>query len=126
MLVIALTLLTITLAIVHSGAEAASLWRHAYHVPVVMAALRYGAGGVLAALAAVLLYAPFVLPALERDGVTPAVLEGLLTFAPAGALRNAGHRPARARWRTATGSRAGPDPRLPAIPARGQRGPGRA
>ena len=81
MLVIALTLLTITLAIVHSGAEAASLWRHAYHVPVVMAALRYGAGGVLAALAAVLLYAPFVLPALERDGVTPAVLEGLLTFA---------------------------------------------
>jgi two-component system sensor histidine kinase KdpD len=47
----------------------------------VAAALRYGVGGVLAALAAVLLFAPFVLPALERDGPTPMVLEGLLTFA---------------------------------------------
>jgi two-component system, OmpR family, sensor histidine kinase KdpD len=77
---IALALATITLAIAHSGADAASLWRHAYHVPVVAAALRYGSGGVLAAAGAVLLYAPFVLPALEREGATPAVLEGLLTF----------------------------------------------
>jgi two-component system sensor histidine kinase KdpD len=81
MLVIALMLVAITLAIAQSGAEAASLWRHAYHVPTVVAALRHGGGGVLAALTAVLLYAPFVLPALEREGVTPAVLEGLLTFA---------------------------------------------
>jgi two-component system, OmpR family, sensor histidine kinase KdpD len=78
---IALALVTITLAIAQSGADAVSLWRHAYHVPVVVAALRYGGGGVLAALTAVLLYAPFVLPALEREGATPAVLEGLLTFA---------------------------------------------
>jgi two-component system, OmpR family, sensor histidine kinase KdpD len=78
---IALALAAITLAIAHSGADAASLWRHAYHVPVVVAALRYGSRGTLAALAAVLLYAPFVLPALEREGATPAVLEGLLTFA---------------------------------------------
>jgi len=78
---IALALAAITLAVAHSGADAASPWRHAYHVPVVVAALRYGNGGTLAALAAVLLYAPFVLPALEREGATPAVLEGLLTFA---------------------------------------------
>jgi len=78
---IALALAAITLAVAHSGADAASPWRHAYHVPVVVAALRYGRGGVLTALAAVLLYAPFVLPALEREGPTPAVLEGLLTFA---------------------------------------------
>ena len=78
---IALALVSITLAIAHSGADAASLWRHAYHVPVVAAALHYGAGGVLAALGAVLLFAPFVLPALEREGATPAVLEGFLTFA---------------------------------------------
>jgi signal transduction histidine kinase len=80
-LVIALALAAITLAIACSGADAVSLWRHAYHVPVVVAALRYGVGGALTALAAVLLFAPFVLPALEREGVTPAVLEGLLTFA---------------------------------------------
>jgi signal transduction histidine kinase len=80
-LAIALALVTITLAIAQSGADAASLWRHAYHVPVVAAALRFGGGGVLAALAALLLYAPFVLPALERHGVTTAVLEGLVTFA---------------------------------------------
>ena len=80
-IVIALVLAVITLAIAHSGADAASPWRHAYHVPVVVAALRYRNGGTLAALAAVLLYAPFVLPAIEREGATPAVLEGLLTFA---------------------------------------------
>jgi two-component system, OmpR family, sensor histidine kinase KdpD len=77
---IALALTAITLAIAHSGADAASLWRHAYHLPVVAAALRYGSRGVLAAVGAVLLFAPFVLPALERDGATPTVLEGLLTF----------------------------------------------
>src|SRR5262249_43725134 len=57
-----------------------SLWRHAYHVPVVAAALRWGRGGVLAALAAILLYTPFVLPALERAGPPPAVLEALVTL----------------------------------------------
>jgi two-component system sensor histidine kinase KdpD len=77
---VALALGAITLAVACSGDGAASLWRHAYHLPVVVAALRYGRGGVLAALAAVLLYAPFVLPALEREGATPAVLEGVLTI----------------------------------------------
>jgi len=78
---IALALAAITLAVAESRAGAASLWRHAYHVPVVLAALRYGGAGLLAALAAVLLYAPFVLPALEREGPTPEVLEGALTSA---------------------------------------------
>ena len=77
---IALTLAAITLAVAESSAGPASLWRHAYHAPVILAALRYGTGGLVAALAAVLLYAPFVLPALERTGPTPEVLEGLLTF----------------------------------------------
>jgi len=77
---ITLALAGITLAVATSGAEAASLWRHAFHIPVVVAALRYGRGGVLAAVASVLLYAPFVLPALEREGATRPVLEGLLTF----------------------------------------------
>jgi two-component system sensor histidine kinase KdpD len=80
MLVIALMLAAITLAIAQSGADAASLWRHAYHVPVVVAALRYGGGGALAAAAAALLFAPFVLPAIERVGATPATLEGVLTI----------------------------------------------
>jgi signal transduction histidine kinase len=77
---IALALAVITLAIAQSGADAASPWRHAYHLPVVAAALRFGAGGMVAAVGAVLLFAPFVLPALEREGATPAVLEGLLTI----------------------------------------------
>jgi two-component system sensor histidine kinase KdpD len=76
---IALALGAITLAVAESGGPA-SLWRHAYHAPVVVAALRWGAGGLLAALAAGLLYAPFVLPVLERRGPTPAVMEGLLTL----------------------------------------------
>jgi signal transduction histidine kinase len=81
-MVVAITfaLATITLAVVSSGADPASIWRHAYHVPVVVAALHFGGAGVVAALAAALLYAPFVLPVLERDGATPATLEGLLTI----------------------------------------------
>lgn len=77
---IASALAVITLAVVYSGADPASIWRHAYHVPVVVAGLHFGGAGVVAALAAALLYAPFVLPVLERDGATPAVLEGLLTI----------------------------------------------
>ena len=77
---IALALAGITLAVLYSGADPASLWRHAYHLPVVAAALRFGGVGVVAALAAVLLYAPFVLPALEREGATAPALEGLLTI----------------------------------------------
>jgi len=78
--VVTFALAAITLAVVHSGADPASIWRHAYHVPVVAASLHSGGGGVVASLAAALLYAPFVLPALEREGATPPVVEGLLTI----------------------------------------------
>ena len=78
---VALALALITGALALSADGAASLWRHAYHVPVVVAALRYGGRGVLVALAAVLLYAPFVIPSLERSGPSGEVLEGLVTFA---------------------------------------------
>jgi two-component system sensor histidine kinase KdpD len=104
--VVALALAAITLAVAESGASPASPWRHAYHGPVVLAALRYGGGGLLAALAAVLLYAPFVLPALERTGPTPQVLEGLLTLALVpgvgvlSAALAAGARRQRARYET--------------------------
>jgi len=78
---IALALIGITALLAVSEAGVASLWRHAYHVPVVLAALRWGGGGVLAALAAILLYTPFVLPALERAGPSRGVLEALVTVA---------------------------------------------
>src|SRR6267142_248087 len=77
---IALALGGITALIAVSDAGVGSLWRHAYHVPVVVAALRWVGGGVLAALAAMLLYTPFVLPALERVGPSSSVLEALLTL----------------------------------------------
>jgi two-component system, OmpR family, sensor histidine kinase KdpD len=105
-LAIALALGAITAAIALSDAGAGSLWRHAYHVPVVMAALRWGGAGTLAALAAGLLYAPFVLPALERSGATPMVLEGLITFglllgvAASSAMLVARGRRQRARYET--------------------------
>lgn len=76
---VALALITSALTLADDGA--ASLWRHAYHVPVIAAALYYGGAGTLVALAAVLLYAPFVIPALERSGPSEPVLEGLVTFA---------------------------------------------
>jgi hypothetical protein len=76
---VALALITCALTLADDGAT--SLWRHAYHVPVIAAALYYGAPGILATLAAILLYAPFVIPALERSGPSEPVLEGLVTFA---------------------------------------------
>jgi signal transduction histidine kinase len=105
-LVLALALALITLAVASSGADAASPWRHAYHIPVVVAALRYGGGGMLAALAAMLLYAPFVLPALEREGPTSAILEGVLTLllvlgvGVLSAVLASGERRQRARYET--------------------------
>jgi len=76
---LALAVITVLLALADDGVT--SLWRHAYHVPVIVAALVYGGPGVLVALAAILLYAPFVIPALERLGPSAQVLEGLVTFA---------------------------------------------
>jgi two-component system, OmpR family, sensor histidine kinase KdpD len=68
--------------------DAASPWRHAYLVPVVVAAVLFGpAGGAASAVIAVLCYAPIVLPQIERAGLTTAVLESILTV---GALVAAG------------------------------------
>jgi signal transduction histidine kinase len=82
MIVIAGSLAAVTALIALDGAGPGSLLRHAYFLPVVVAALRFGApGGTLAAGAAILLDAPFVLPEIERTGLTAAALEGLVTFA---------------------------------------------
>jgi len=74
-------LLAITALLVLLGGDPASPLRHAYLAPVVLGALRGGAfGGALTAAAALLLYAPFVLPELERSGLTPETAEGLATL----------------------------------------------
>jgi signal transduction histidine kinase len=79
---VAAALAAVTALIALDGADPASLFRHAYLLPIVVAALRFGApGGTLAAGAAVMLGAPFVLPEIERSGLTRAALEGLVTFA---------------------------------------------
>ena len=81
MSLIAAALVAITALIALEDGGPASLLRHAYLVPVLTAALRFGGvGGGLAAAAAVLLSAPLVLPEIERSGLTTETLEGLVTF----------------------------------------------
>jgi two-component system sensor histidine kinase KdpD len=75
------TLLAITLLIVHTDLETAALFRHLYFVPVVAAALRLGAvGGGVTAAVAVLLEAPGIFAVIEQAGVTPLAAEYLVTF----------------------------------------------
>jgi signal transduction histidine kinase len=75
-------LVAITLLIARVDGEAESLLRHLYLVPVVAAALRFHfIGGGVTAMAAVLLQAPGVFAAIERDGLTHAATEHLVTFA---------------------------------------------
>src|SRR5262245_64801897 len=82
MIPIAGSLGVVTALIALDGAGAGSLFRHAYFLPVVVAALRFGApGGTFAAGAAVLLDAPFVLPEIERSGMTAAAIGGVGTLA---------------------------------------------
>lgn len=58
-----------------------SLLRHLYAVPVVGAGVRFGpAGGALAAGAVTLLAAPGLLARLERDGLSTAIVEELVSF----------------------------------------------
>ena len=77
---LALGLVAIAVAMV--SAAPGSLLRHAWSIPVVVAAWAFGAvAGGLTASAAVLLRAPFLFPHVERVGVTPAVAEELTTFA---------------------------------------------
>ena len=82
---VAAALVVVTALIALEGVGPASLLRHAYLVPVLAAALRFGAvGGGLAAAAATLLSAPIVLPEIERSGLTGEAIEGLVTFAVLG------------------------------------------
>jgi signal transduction histidine kinase len=72
----------VTAAIAVGGASPASPLRHAYFVPVIAAATRFGGfAGAAAAASAVVLDAVFVLPDIERAGLTAAGLEGLVTGA---------------------------------------------
>jgi len=82
---IAAALAVVTTLVALEGAGPSSLLRHVYLLPVLAAALRFGAGGgALAAMGAVLLSAPFVLPEIERSGLTTEAAEGLVTFAVLG------------------------------------------
>lgn len=79
---VGLGLVAVTAALVLADAGPASTLRHAYLVPVIAAGLRFGVtGGWLAGAAAVVLEAPFVLPAVERGGLGPATAEGLVSLA---------------------------------------------
>ncbi len=85
MSLVAAALAAVTALVAFEGAGPATLLRHAYLGPVLVAALQFGAvGGGLAAAAAMLLSAPLVLPEIERSGLTPDAAEGLVTFAVLG------------------------------------------
>ena len=71
----------ITAALVWSDGGPASGLRHLYLLPTLWAALRFGGlGGGGGGLLAALLYAPFVLPAVERGGLTAEAVEGLISL----------------------------------------------
>jgi signal transduction histidine kinase len=79
---VVIALVGVAIAVALSGGEPDAALRHAYLVPVVGAALAWGLpGGAPAAVLAVLLHAPFVLPRVERTGLTASAVEGLATFA---------------------------------------------
>ena len=74
-------LLAVTLLSGRVDGEAAASLRYLYFVPVVAAALRFHfIGGGVAAVTAVLLHAPGVFARIERDGLTRAAAEHLITF----------------------------------------------
>jgi two-component system sensor histidine kinase KdpD len=78
---LAASLAAVTLVVARAEVETAVLLRHLYLVPVVAAALRLGpVGGASTAAAAVLLQAPRVFVAIERDGLTLPAAEQLMTF----------------------------------------------
>ena len=78
---LAATVAAITLLIASVEGEPASLLQHLYLFPVVGAALRFGLiGGGVTAAGVVLLQAPRVFAAIERDGLTQPATEHLLTF----------------------------------------------
>jgi signal transduction histidine kinase len=75
------TLVTIAAAIGLGGASPGSLVRHLFFIPIALAALLHGLkGGLAAAAGAVLLFAPVVLPHVERHGVSSAVHEAFVSM----------------------------------------------
>lgn len=71
----------VTLALLLTDAGPASWLRHLYLLPTLGAALRFGSlGGWGGGLLAALLEAPFVLPAIERGGLTAEAAEGLVSL----------------------------------------------
>ena len=71
----------ITAGLAWTDAGPASGLRHLYVLPTLWAALRFGGlGGGGGGLLAALLYAPFVLPAIERGGLTAETVEGLISL----------------------------------------------
>jgi signal transduction histidine kinase len=79
--VIAALLALVTAGIALDDADPAAPIRHLFAVPVVVAALAFGLrGAVLTGAGVVLLFAPIVLPDVERHGLTPEVAEALVTM----------------------------------------------
>src|ERR1700756_1551953 len=71
----------ITVAVAVDGADSPSVFRHLYLVPAVWAGLIGGArGGGLIGLFAGLVLAPFTLPAMERLGLGPESIDGLVSM----------------------------------------------
>src|SRR5207245_1840948 len=78
----ALTLAVVTALNGLTGGGPASVLRHGFLLPVVALALAFGRlGGALGTGAALGLYAPVVLLEIERSGLTPETIEGLVTCA---------------------------------------------
>jgi two-component system sensor histidine kinase KdpD len=74
-------LIVVTAALAIADVSPSTPWRHLYLAPVVLTAVRFGvAGGLLAALGAVLAFGPFVLREIEGHGPTRAAAEGALTL----------------------------------------------
>jgi two-component system sensor histidine kinase KdpD len=81
-LLAALLVVAVTAGLAAADASPSTPWRHLYLVPVLVAGLRFGvAGGLVAALGAVLAFGPFVLREIEGHGPTRAAIEGAVTLA---------------------------------------------
>jgi signal transduction histidine kinase len=78
---VAVCLAAVTVGIALDDGDPASPIRHVYFLPVVLAALAFGfVGAVLAGIGALLLFAPVVLPDVERHGLTIDTAEALVTI----------------------------------------------
>src|SRR5438445_163836 len=72
----------ITAGLAAADVSPSTPWRHLYLLPVLLAGLRFGvAGGLVAAVGAVLAFGPFVLREIEGHGPTRAAAEGIVTLA---------------------------------------------